>query len=72
MEATKNNIYIVRYRLNDEVGIRIKNFTNELEAYGFYHGLEGCSFKAMILQTTRVFTTPLLYEGSGFIGKKSC
>ena len=70
MEVTKNDVYIVRYRLNDEVGICCKDFNSEFEAYEFYHGLEGFSFRAMILQTTRVFTTPLLYEGSGIIGKK--
>ena len=70
MEITKNDVYTVSYRLNDEVGICSKDFNSEFEAYGFYHGLEGFAFRAMILQTTRVFTTPLLYEGSGILGEK--
>lgn len=70
MEKIRENLFIIRYRINETRDIKIKEFTNAREAYDFYHGLENCQFKAMILHTKVVLTIPLLYEGSGPVGKK--
>ena len=65
MEVTKNDVYLVRYRLNDSHDVIVKEFTSDIDAYKFYSSLENYSFKTMTLKTTRVFTTVLLYKGSG-------
>ena len=70
MEVTKNDIYIVRYRLNSDNFVSIKEFTSDIDASKFYNSLENCAFKTMLLKTTRVFTTVLLYKGCGILGEK--
>lgn len=70
MEVTKNDTYIVCYRLNGSIDVKVKEFTSDIDASKFFLSLDNCAFKTMILKTTRVFTTVLLYKGSGIIGKK--